>query len=55
MKLPRTQFDKFQLLIDRREWPEAARLLRSCVNLRMHMERFAPPLLDGDDRDGVSL
>jgi hypothetical protein len=44
MKLPRTQFDKFQLLNDRPEWPEAARLLRSCVNLRMHMEKFAPPL-----------
>lgn len=44
MKLPRTQFDRFQLLIDRPEWPEAARLLRSCVNLRMHMEKFAPPL-----------
>ena len=48
MKLPRTQFDKFQLLNDRPEWPEAARLLRSCVNLRMHMEKFAPPLWDGD-------
>jgi recombinational DNA repair protein (RecF pathway) len=44
MKLPRTQFDKFQLLNERPEWPEAARLLRSCVNLRMHMEKFAPPL-----------
>ena len=44
MKLPRTQFDKFQLLNDRPEWPEAARLLRSCMNLRMHMEKFAPPL-----------
>ena len=48
MKLPRTQFDKFQLLNDRPEWPEAARLLRSCVNLRMHMEKFAPPLPEGN-------
>ena len=48
MKLPRTQFDKFQLLNDRPEWPEAARLLRSCVNLRMHMEKFAPPLWEGE-------
>ena len=44
MKLPRTQFDRFQLLSDRPEWPEAARLCRSHVNLRMHMERFAPEL-----------
>ena len=44
MKTPRTQFDKFQLLAGRREWPEAARLMRSWVNLRMHLERFAPPL-----------
>lgn len=44
MKLPRTQFDKFQLLADRPEWPEAAKLMRSYVNLRMHMEKFAPPL-----------
>ena len=48
MKLPRTRFDQFQLLNDRPEWPEAARLLRSCVNLRMHMEKFAPPLWDAD-------
>ncbi len=44
MKLPRTQFDRFQLLVDRPEWPEAAKLMRSYINLRMHMERFAPPL-----------
>ena len=44
MKLPRTKFDKYQLLADRSEWPEAARLMRSYVNLRMHMEKFAPPL-----------
>lgn len=42
MKLPRTQFDKFQLLADRPEWPEAARLLRSHVNLRMRCEKYAP-------------
>ena len=29
---------------------EAARLLRSCVNLRMHMEKFAPPLAGNDSR-----
>ncbi len=46
MKTPRTQFDKFQLLHDRPEWPEAARLMRSHVNLRMHMEKFAPPLVE---------
>lgn len=46
MKLPRTQFDRFQLLRDRPEWPEAARLMRSAVNLRMRMDRFAPPLYE---------
>lgn len=49
MKTPRTQFDKFQLLIERPEWPEAARLMRSHVNLRMHMEKFAPPLYEVRD------
>ena len=44
MKLPRTQFDRFQLLAGRPEWPEAARLMRSCVNLRMHMDKYAPEL-----------
>ena len=48
MKLPRTPFDKFQLLIDRPEWPEAARLMREYVNLRMHEEKFAPPLYGAD-------
>ena len=48
MKLPRTQFDRFQLLADRPEWPEAARLMRSYVNLRMHTEKFAPPLYADD-------
>jgi len=46
MKLPRTQFDKFQLLADRPEWPEAARLMRSFVNLKLHADRYSPPLLD---------
>ena len=44
MKLPRTQFDKFQLLDGHPDWPEAARHFRSYVNLKMHTERFAPPL-----------
>ena len=48
MKLPRTPFDKFQLLADRPEWPEAARLCRSYVNLRMNMDRFAPKLYTPD-------
>ena len=48
MKLPRTAFDKFQLLADRPEWPEAARLERSFVNLRMHAEASAPPLYAED-------
>ncbi len=46
MKTPRTQFDKFQLLASRPEWPEAARFMRSWVNLRMRMDRFAPPLVE---------
>lgn len=46
MKTPRTQFDKFQLLANRPEWPEAAHFMRSWVNLRMHMDRFAPPLVE---------
>ena len=44
MKLPRTQFDKFQLLDGHPDWPEAARHFRDYINRRMHMERFAPPL-----------
>ncbi len=46
MKTPRTQFDKFQLLASRPEWPEAARFMRSWVNLRMRLDRFAPPLIE---------
>ncbi len=44
MKLPRTAFDKFTLLDGHPDWPEAARQFRSYVNLKMHMEKFAPPL-----------
>lgn len=44
MKLPRTKFDKFQLLDGHPDWPEAARHFRSYVNLKMHMEKFAPAL-----------
>ena len=44
MKLPRTQFDKFQLLDGHADWPEAARHFRSYVNLKLHTDRFAPPL-----------
>ena len=47
MKTPKTQFDKFQLLANRPEWPEAARLMRSYVNLKMRLDRFAPPLYAG--------
>ena len=49
MKTPRTAFDKFQLLNDRSEWPEAARHLRFYVNVKMHLDRFAPPLIDGEE------
>ena len=48
MKLPRTQFDKFQLVNDRPEWPEAARLFRIYMDDRMHLGRFAPPLYAPD-------
>ena len=44
MKLPRTAFDKFQLVDGHPNWPEAARHFRGYVNLKMHMDRFAPPL-----------
>ncbi len=44
MKLPRTDFDKFTMVNDRPEWPEAARLFRGYINARLHMEKFAPPL-----------
>ena len=48
MKLPRTSFDRFQLVLDRPEWPEAARLFRGYVNAKLHMEKFAPPLFDDE-------
>ncbi|MBR6220798.1 MAG: DNA repair protein RecO [Clostridia bacterium] len=48
MKLPRTPFDKFQLLADRPQWPEAARLCRSYVNMRMYMDKYAPALYSPD-------
>lgn len=44
MKAPRTQFDKYALLNDRPEWPEAARCFRRFVNAKLHTEKFAPPL-----------
>ena len=44
MKLPRTQFDRFQLLDGHPNWPEAAKHFRSYINLKLHMDRFAPPL-----------
>ncbi|MGX8705584.1 MAG: DNA repair protein RecO [bacterium] len=45
MKLPRTAFDRFTLLDGHANWPEAARHFRSYVNLKMHMQKFAPPLM----------
>ena len=45
MKLPRTAFDKFQLLNGHPGWPEAARHFRRYMNLKMRLERFAPPLM----------
>lgn len=53
MKLPRTPFDKFQLVNDRPEWPEAARIFRGYMNDKMHLGRFAPPLID-DDAPNIS-
>ncbi len=44
MKTPRTRYEQVALLVDRPEWPEAARMFRSYVNLRFHQERFAPEL-----------
>lgn len=46
MKLPRTAFDKYELLEGRPDWPEAARHFRGYVNEKMHLERFAPALTD---------
>ena len=44
MKLPRTSFDRFQLLDGHPDWPEAARLFRRYVLSRIPAEKFAPPL-----------
>ncbi|MBQ6373398.1 MAG: DNA repair protein RecO [Clostridia bacterium] len=44
LKAPRTQFDRFQLLADRPQWPEAAAHLRRYIDLKLHQQRFAPPL-----------
>ena len=44
MKLHRTPFDRYQLVDGHPDWPEAARLFRTYVKSRMHMERFAPEL-----------
>ena len=44
MKLPRTPFDKFQLVDGHPNWREAARLYRGYMDQRMHLGRFAPPL-----------
>lgn len=44
MKLPRTQYDKVSLLEGHPDWPEAARLFRSYICIRLHQEKFAPPL-----------
>ena len=46
MKLPRTAFDKFVLLDGHPDWPEAAKHFRSYINLKMHMEKYAPALAD---------
>ncbi len=48
MKLPRTQFDRFQLVDGHPNWPEAARLFRAYMDQRMHLGRFAPPLEDAN-------
>ena len=44
MKLPRTKYDQVQLLVDRPDWKEAARIFRSYIDDRIQMRRFAPPL-----------
>ena len=44
LKLPRTRFDQVRLLDGHPDWPEAARLFREYVNLRISMQKFAPPL-----------
>ena len=49
MKAPRTAFDKFTLLEDRPEWPEAAAQCRAYVNAKMYMEKVAPELYREDE------
>ena len=44
MKLPRTAYDKIDLVESHPNWKEAAAIYRRYINDRMHMERFAPPL-----------
>lgn len=44
MKLPRTRYDQVQLLVDRPDWIEAARIFRSYIDDRLQMRKFAPPL-----------
>ena len=44
LKLPRTRYDQVKLLDGHPDWPEAARLFREYVNIRIQMQRFAPPL-----------
>ena len=44
MKLPRTRYDQVQLLVDRPDWKEAARIFRSYIDDRIQMRKFAPPL-----------
>ena len=48
LKLPRTAFDKFQLVDGHPNWREAARHFRGYVNRKMYLEKFAPPLPEAD-------
>ena len=44
MKLPRTEFDKFQMVDGHPNWQEAAHHFRSYINQKMYTGSFAPPL-----------
>ena len=44
LKLPRTRYDQVKLLDGHPNWPEAARLFREYVDIRLQAQRFAPPL-----------
>ena len=46
MKLPRTRYDQVALLEGRPDWPEAARLFRAYVDLKLRQGRFAPALAE---------